>query len=192
MNINDIIYFSKKYKILDLKFDNKKMMISAFKDRIESFYFKPIELLNKEKHAFAAGMILLSLIDALARYNSGNNNVGERYQQWILENIESINSFNGQRERISKRIYEEFRCKLIHESHIGNGGQFSYEMLDSIKNENEFIIINPDCLFREVKTAFEFFIEKLKTNEKIYKIFSSQIGKDFKSETQKFSKYYSK
>jgi len=41
MRIGDMLYFSPKYKFLDLKWDDKKTLTKAFKDRVEGYYIKP-------------------------------------------------------------------------------------------------------------------------------------------------------
>lgn len=46
MRINDSIYFSPSLLLENLDLSDKELIVKSFKERIESYYFKPIELLN--------------------------------------------------------------------------------------------------------------------------------------------------
>ena len=68
--------------------NNRKHLVDAFKERIESYYFQPIEILTKSNSAFAAGAIECLLIDAFARYvteekeDSKKGAIGRRIIKW--------------------------------------------------------------------------------------------------------------
>jgi len=196
MNINDIIYFSPMYKMKDLKFDDKDIIINAFADRIESYYFVPIRLLNDYRYAYGAGVLLVSLVDAFARYSTSENSVGARIEKWIIDNI-NLNPYTTsskkaieEKETIAKIFYEDFRCGLVHESHIKNGGQFSYEIQSALQSQRGFIIINPILLYEELEKFFINFSKELFANEALYAIFLKRIKGDFEEEAKLFEEAF--
>ncbi len=67
MKIGEMLYFSPKYKFSDLKWDDKKTLIEAFKDRVRGFYLEPARQLNDAKKGFATGVLCVTTIDFLAR-----------------------------------------------------------------------------------------------------------------------------
>jgi len=64
-------YFSKSFKLNSI---NEGNVIEAFKERIEQYYFEPIEMLNKNEYrfGFASATLLASLIDILAKVENHN------------------------------------------------------------------------------------------------------------------------
>ena len=87
-------------------------------------------------------------------------------------------------------IYKDFRCGLLHESHIKNCGQFSYEIGSAVYLERDFVIINPSSLFKEIESYFQQFIDELAVNEELYGIFLDRMRKDFEEEQKKFKVSY--
>jgi hypothetical protein len=188
MNIKDIIYFSPNHRMSSLNFENKEQMIDAFEDRITRYYLNPIKMLNDIKSAFSAGVIILSLVDAFARYSSKEDQSGKRIPLWLQKNIKTISNMpNKKRDLVSESIYKDFRCGLLHESHIKNGGQFSYEIGSSAFVHNKYIIINPKAFHKELTTYFQSYIDQLRICDELYDIFIERIKKDFEKECKEFS-----
>ena len=186
MNIRDIIYYSPNVMMEDLDFDDKEKLLHAFQDRMENYYFMPIKQLNGLRYAFATGILLLSLIDAFARYSTRIDEPGPRIKEWVKHNLK-LGYYNEREiEKIAGVIYKDFRCGLLHESHIKNCGQFSYEIGSAVYLERDFVIINPSSLFKEIESYFQQFIDDLAVNEELYGIFLDRMRKDFEEEQKKF------
>ncbi len=186
MNIRDIIYYSPNVKMEALDFNNRELLLNAFLDRIENYYFLPIKQLNGLRYAFAAGILLLSLIDAFARYSTRIDDPGPRIKEWVKHNL-NLGMYNKiEKEKIARVIYKDFRCGLLHESHIKNCGQFSYEIGSAVYLERDFVIINPSLLFKEIESYFQQFIDDLAVNEELYNIFLDRMRGDFEEEQKGF------
>ena len=186
MNIKDIIYYSQNVMMEDLDFDDKESLLYAFQDRMENYYFLPIKQLNGLRYAFAAGILLLSLIDAFARYSTRIDEVGPRIKEWVKHNLNLEYYSEREIEKIAGVIYKDFRCGLLHESHIKNCGQFSYEVGSAVYLERDFVIINPSLLFKEIESYFQQFINDLAVDEELYGIFLDRMRKDFEEEQKRF------
>lgn len=179
MRINDCIYFSPTLLLENLDLTNKELVMKSFTERIENYYFKPIEILNENKQAFASGAILCLLIDAFARYSTTEDRVGVRIKNWCTDNL-------GLSEKTSKDFYEFFRCGLLHESHIKSFGQFTFdnEFHLPIKECSGFVVVNPFHLYSALRNYFNSFISNLETDEQLYSIFIDRLNIDFKDEVQ--------
>ncbi len=175
MKIDDHIYFAPDIKLKDVNLNNKEELLYAFMKRINRFYLSPIKILNKSRLAFSAGILLFSLIDALARYSSGNKRTGERIKEWLVNNFSISNE-------VAIRVYDEFRNGLIHESHIKNCGQFCYETTEPFIIEHNCLIVNPLRLQRAIDTIFQGYMDKLMNDGETYEIFLNNIKQDFESE----------
>ena len=185
MRDKDGIYFSPNYQFLNLKWNNPENLICAFEDRIKSFYFDPAEQLNKNNHAFASGIICLSLIDLFANLQNGNFGVRRRYVPWLENNIVDFNSPDPDKlsQTLAKRFYDEFRNCLIHECRIKNAGQFSYNysgVIHLMRDYNRHImIINPKLLLYSLKTSFEKYIYSIRENPAEYQKFEDILKSNF-------------
>lgn len=186
MRIEEVVYFSPSYKIESLDFSNKEMIISAFAERIKTFYLDPINLLNNQNninfsenpvgYAFASGNILFALVDAIAKYSTSKKNSSERIKEWLQLNI------NGVDVPLANKLNDYFRNGLIHEARVKNNGQFSYEINCSVHYEFGIIVVNPLKFMLEVEIAFSNFISELQTDNNLFTIFQQRLKKDFEVE----------
>ena len=129
-----------------------------FHARMEGFYLQPAELCVDAGAAFAAGVLVLACIDALARIQIGGG-VGERFKALVAKELSSFKS-NGK----AARLYEEFRNGLIHEARIKKGAQFSLQFDTTITEIDGVLVINPRGLIHEVREALVKYLKGLQEN----------------------------
>ena len=120
MRIQDVIYFSTNVRLEDLDLNKRELVIDSFQERIEDYYFKPIQILVDHKMAFSAGALECLLIDAFARYATTENGVEKRMVDWCKAHLNLSKD-------IATDFYKFFRCGLLHESHIKQFGQFCFD-----------------------------------------------------------------
>ena len=134
---------------------NKTNVVEAFKQRIEGYYFTPIEiLLNKKEFGFAATALLASLIDIFAKtenHDPTNVKNREKYIKWLEKSL-------GIKPKKAKFFYENFRCGLLHAGCVESSGQISYLQQKLFARDKEHIIINLKYLFQKLKLRFYIFI----------------------------------
>lgn len=186
MRIDDIIFFAPGIRAIDIDFDNKEQIIVAFESRVNNFYLEPANQLNESQHAFAAGVILMTAIDAIMYYNRHTKNP-------ISDFFETLPAFRnyfhdmGEEEirKAAYRIEDHFRNGLIHEGRIKNCGQFSYDYAGALITViDEFIILNPKILFEEVSNYCHRYFQRLQTGN-IYEIFITKLRRQFYSEIER-------
>lgn len=187
MRIADILYFSPSFKFEDIDFADKERTIEAFKDRMYGFYLSPAKRLLDSNDAFASGLICTSVIDILARYMIGIDEVGKRITKWIIENVDGFDhegAFNDDnyKNTIAYKFYSRFRNGLVHEGRIKELGQFSFEYQHILKVYDEAIIVNPKILLDQLMEIFNNFCDELLANEDKYNRFQSMLEEDFTQE----------
>jgi hypothetical protein len=176
MRIEDKLYFSPGVTFSQLDLSGEKLA-GQVKNRIDYFFLKPVGLLLEKKYSFAAGVILVSCIDYLAKicYPS-TTGVGERIKKWCKEQLPSFNPDSSQ------LFYEHFRNGLVHEAMIKNGGEFNLKTGVTVKKNRKSLSINPSLLHREIEKAFTDYLERITTDKSTRQELVESIKRDFKYE----------
>ena len=155
MRIEDQLYFAPGilFADIDLRGDDLPRLISA---RLRGFYLEPAYYSAQKGHAFAAGLLVLAGVDALARMQTGDGHVKRRYIKFARNNLPSFATAES-----AERLYENFRNGLIHEGRIKLGAQFSLETPDTLMRLERIMIINPVRLADEVCRALDAYLAAL-------------------------------
>ncbi len=182
MKISKILYFSPKYKYLELNWDEKDKLIEAFRDRVKGFYIQPAEQLNSDEKGFATGVLCITTLDFIAKFFY--NNDANRMKKLLKNKIEEFSRVDPYftNKTLADRFYEEFRNGLIHEGRIKNAGQFSYDFLEIVKVEEEVMIVNPGKLLCKINSIFDNYITQIKESDLLYLKFKESLRGDFKRE----------
>ena len=176
MRIGDLLYFAPniQFNQVDL---NGSDWPEYFSKRIAGFYIQPAEECVKCNHAFAAGLLLVSCIDALARFRF-DIKVKQRFNKFVGEYLKSFQS-----DQIATRFYSEFRNGLVHEARLKEGGQFSLQIQSTVEEINGILLVNPHLLAREVRKALDEYVNLLKSDEneraKLAQTLEKDLQKDF-------------
>lgn len=181
MRVGDILYFSPNYKFSVLNWDDKKILVDAFKDRVKGFYIEPVEKLNDNKNGFAAVVLCVTTIDFLARITIRANTVGDRIERWLRKYITEFNQMdsNNRSRTRAQRFYEEFRNGLVHEGRIKNCGQFSNNFSELIHMEDKIMVINSVLLLEAIKTSFETYMDNVENDTSLFHQFRCALIRDF-------------
>ncbi len=154
-------FFAPDYEFSKLLLTDDPIEIAeVYRQRILGYYINPAKLLIKEdpSNVFAVGILCFLAIDAVAELESGNEDSGKRFKDWLKDNIVE---FNNLEEGYLGRIYGQFRSGLVHHARITHGGYFTYEIDGVIEIAKTGIIaINPEKLIIRVERAFNDFINQ--------------------------------
>lgn len=172
-----MLLFSPKYKFTEIDWNDKKMKIDAFEDSVKEFYLKPAHNINMNGCGFATGLLCLTTIDVLARIASGKEKVDKTdYKGWVKDNIPEFN------DELALRLYENFRCGLVHEGRIKNCGQFSYDINTIVDVANGVMLINSHLLLGRIIEALQEYINNIRKNDETFRKFSTSLIRDFKND----------
>jgi hypothetical protein len=122
------------------------------------FYIEPAEKCVRCGYAFAAGVLLISCIDALARFRFGDG-VGRRFRKFLHQELHFDDG-------ITQRFYDDFRNGLVHEARLKNGGQFFLETAETVSELDGLLLINPDYLAQEVRAALHAYVTFLSQDDR--------------------------
>lgn len=190
MRIEGKLFFSPKFRFIDLKWNDKKNIIEAFEDRVTGYYLKPAKILEENELAFASGVLCVSAIDFISRIETGIGKVRKRFEPWVTNNIQEFCSQNPDNtsQTLALRFYEEFRNGLIHEGRIKNAGQFSYNLDDLVKVEKSIMIVNPKSLLEAITFAFGKYVRKLNDDDFTFQVFRCALIRDFRKDIEYVNK----
>ena len=155
MRIGDLLYFAPGIRFDEVDLDGPELP-SQFRHRIAGFYLAPADECINWGHAFAAGVLLVSSIDALARLRFPDG-VGTGFRRFAREELKSFAN-----DGLAQRFYDEFRNGLAHEARLKNGAQFSLETGATVALLDGLLLINPKYLAREVRTALDSYVALLR------------------------------
>jgi len=100
-------------------------------------------LLLDRDHDFAAGVLLVSALDALARLLTGISGVGERFTSAAEEiGVDPLSS---------QQFYDFYRNGLLHEARIKLGACFDQDATGLLQKINREILVNPCVLLKAVR-----------------------------------------
>jgi len=173
MRIREELYYAPNIKFSELDKTGRQLP-DQFEKRIRGYYLEPAIKLAKAGYAFASGVLLVTCIDALARAQTENQKVGDRFKAWCEKELPSFREKN-----LSRRFYEDFRNGLVHEARIKNGCEFSLKSESTVQEKGKILSINPLYLGKELSDALACYIKLLKGNDKERKRLSEKVLADF-------------
>jgi hypothetical protein len=179
MRVDDVLFFGPEIPFFSVN-PNSLELISQFCARIEGYYLLPALELAERGKAFPAGVLLASVVDALARYDPRCTNSETRYTDWLVHELPSFSDF-----RNAKRFYDDFRCGLIHEARIKNGCEFSAAFSETVHLEDGAMVVNPRGIHAELIAAVTKFSEHLRTDNQAFTKFSDRLQADFQRDFAK-------
>ena len=158
MRIGDLLYIGPGFRCDQVDLDGPELPMQ-FQDRMIGFYIEPGEKCARSGYVFAAGVFLVSCIDALARFKFGDG-VGGRFRKFLHRELHFDDS-------ITQRFYDDFRNGLVHEARLKNGGQFSLETKTTVSELNGLLRINPDYLAQEVRAALHSYVTFFSQDDRV-------------------------
>jgi hypothetical protein len=159
MRIGDLLYFGPGLRFDQVDLDGPELP-KQFENRMIGFYIEPAEKCARCGYAFAAGVLLVSCIDALARLRF-RDGVGRRFRKFVCKELRSFSA-----DSLAQCFYDDFRNGLVHEARLKNGGQFSLETNTTVAEFDGLLLINPACLAQEVRVALHSYVTVLSQDDR--------------------------
>jgi hypothetical protein len=142
--------------------------------RLNGYYIEPAGECCRNGHAFAAGALLVSCIDAIGRLKYGGGvGVGDRFRRAAGE----LSSFAAP--DLAARFYDEFRNGLVHEARLKRGGQFSLERDRTVEVLGGVLLVNPRRLVDEVRDSLTQWVTELCTDDTKRAKLATLLRRDF-------------
>lgn len=173
MRIDDVLYFAPDVRFDEVDYASETLPM-VFAARVRGFYLEPASRALDNGDAFAAGVLLVACIDALARFDVGGP-VGQRFEQFARKRLDSFKNGSG-----ASVLYLDFRNGLVHESRIKRGAQFSvdFDPEQTYQRSQGVSIVNPRRLLGEVDEALSRYVEELSNNPQRRAEFANLLQQD--------------
>jgi hypothetical protein len=177
----DLLFFADRIQFKDVDLYGPDLP-KQFCMRITEFYIRPAEECAGKSYAFAAGVLLVSCIDALARIRYGRLKgtrfrpapQGTRFKQFVREELPSFST-----DQLAEKFYEDFRCGLVHEALLKNGGQFSCGTEATLDDGEGLLVINPMSLTKEVSSSLRKYLDLLERDPNERAKLATALKQDF-------------
>ena len=177
MKVGDQVFFAPGIRFRDLDLDGTRIP-EQYGARIEAYYLIPAREAANAGHAFAAGVLALTAIDAMAKVYFGPNRPNRQVRSDFELFVQSLlPSFV---EPASARIlYDKFRNGLVHEARLKDGCQFELGRSRTFDNTGLAPIVDPACLVAEVGAALKQLISELEVSKQFRAEFSKCLREEF-------------
>ena len=176
MRIGELLFFAPGITFDQVDFSGEELP-DQFEHRVRSFYLKPAAVCVEAGFAFAAGVLLLACVDALARMKTGMKKVGKRFRKFARDDLTSFSE--GDR---AERLYDAFRNGLIHEGRIKDGAQFSFDYQSTVEEMQGVLVINPQLLAQEVEGALKTYIAALRVDKRLRAALIRRLSEDHEAD----------
>jgi hypothetical protein len=153
-----LLYFAPDIKLDEVDLEGPKLP-DQFRQRLIGFYIEPAEECARRNQAFAAGVLLVSCIDALGRAWFSDAKPGRRIKRLVREKLKSFSSGS-----LAQRFYAEVRNGLVHQAQLKEGAQFSTEIEATVEEDAERLVVNPARLAEEVRAALDEYVDHLEAD----------------------------
>jgi len=175
--IADELYFAPSIRFSELDWTGARLP-TQFEQRIAGFYLKPAIALARANHAFAAGVLVVCAIDALALLMTGSNAVTARISAFCTK-IPDLAV--GQNAAV---FCEDFRNGLVHEARVKNGSEFSVDIKSVAVSSHKRLIVNPLLLGETVARLLKDYVAMLQQNPAEKLAFRNKLKRKFQYELQ--------
>jgi hypothetical protein len=176
MRIDELLYFAPGITFDQVDFSGERLP-EQLAARVRGFYLEPARLCAAAEHGFAAGVVLLACVDALARWTTGSRDVDARFISFAQRELPSF--AEGSR---AEQLYTAFRNGLVHEGRIKAGAQFSFDFQGTCEDLQGVLVINPTLLAREIDAALTAWVAELRSNRTLRAQLARRLAQDHKDD----------
>jgi len=175
--IGNVTYFAPgvPFEALDL---SGKQLPDQLLARMEGYYLGPAERCIKVRDAFAAGVLLVTCIDAISRFDFGPNRaerkVGKDFSTFVRIRLPSFRDQN-----MATLLYKKYRNGLVHEARLKEGCQFSFGLKSTLDISRKFPVVDPSGLLRELRSAVSALVQEMRDSKAFQKELLKYVRREF-------------
>lgn len=186
MRIEGDIYFNPNTKWSKINTDQIDDLINQYHERIKGYYLFPVKQLFSNCdwifNGFAAGVLLLSAIDAVGTFQTKRKGFKNKFIEFIKNDDVFKSLEEPEKRRISEIMTNEFRNGLIHNGRIKNACEFSFESQNLFYLTERTLVVNPIELFYCIEKNTSKFFDELKADEAAKKMFRDEFVRLYRKE----------
>lgn len=173
--LRDELYFAPEVKFRDLDLTGERLP-RQFACRIAGFYLHPARDLA-ERCAFAAGLLVVCAIDALALYSTASQ--GNARIKTFCKKIPDLND-----DTVAEMFADHFRNGLVHHSRVEKGSEFSLDIGTVAIRHGDRLVVNPVLLVNETHRLLDEYVRGLERDPVQKRAFLKKLKREFKVELE--------
>jgi hypothetical protein len=180
MRIGDVTFFAPEIPFGDVDLTGRTLP-DQLKARMEGFYLQPADLCVDVRHAFAAGLLTVTCIDAMSRFAHGPNRATRGVRKDFCTYAQTrLRSFGIAGD--ARLLYEDFRNGLVHEARLKNGSQFLLDGERTLDRRGAFAVIDAALLLREARESVEGVVQEMRDSVPFQEELAHYVRYTFKHE----------
>lgn len=180
MQIGDLTFFAPNIPFEDIDLTGRHLPDQILA-RIEGYYLEPAGLCVQAGHAFGAGLLVVTSIDAASRFAHGPNrikrNTGRDFTTYARTRLPSFGT-----QEAAEMLYDNYRNGLVHEARLKEGCQFSLDIGRTLSTSGRFPVIDAQYLLNEVRGSIHQLVEEMREDEQFQNEVVAYIRQTFASE----------
>lgn len=199
-------WFNSNKKYSEIDFQNFREVVDNFEIKIKDWYIDQADLFVDGKETskdagFAISTFSCLLIDCLSQYEAGEF---ESCRSMYIDYLKAywndlgvsfsipINTTRGNINNVAEAIYSGLRCGILHEANVAiyvglgevsGSSIYRYEEsgdIEYVRGVNcPFVLIDPNKLYKIVRTRFYEYIDELKDKDAKYNNLREKFKKKF-------------
>lgn len=178
MRFSDGLYFAPNVRFADVHVGFEKLP-QLWSLRINGFYLEPARACILAQHGFAAGLLCVGAIDAMARVECApSTGVAQRFIRFAMNELPSFS-----REAAATALYQHFRNGLVHEARLKLASEFSLDAPDTFAKTGETFVVNPSRLVEEVAEALSLVIQRAGFTESLTELIRVDFARELEGPT---------
>lgn len=183
MRQGDDLYFAPGIKFSEVQLDDPRF-VDQLHARLDGLYLAPVRNCLEHKQWFAAGLLLIALIDFMSGMHRSSQELRGRRVRADFETYTQEKLSSSGLSDHAHRFYTDFRDGLTHQGMIKNAGEFSDNWPQTARVECGRLCINPMYLLREVEAALAKELKELrgsptkriKAANRLAELFAVELG----------------
>ena len=177
MRIGDVTYFAPgiRFSELDLTGERLPDQILA---RIEGYYLQAADRCIREELAFAAGLLIVTCIDAMSRFAHGPNRL-RRTTAKDFCTFARMRLSSFKRLPAAQLLYDDYRNGLVHEARLKNGCQFALGLGRTLDVTGVFPVIDAARLLQEVRDAIHALVDEMRASKPFREQLVTYVRREF-------------
>jgi hypothetical protein len=177
MRIGDVTYFAPSISFAEVDLSGY-MLPGQILARIEGYYLQAADCCIREGFAFAAGVLVVTCIDAVSHFARGPNRFRRKssrdFRTFARSRLASFRELPD-----ATLLYDAYRNGLVHEARLKKGCQFALGLGRTLDNTGAFPVVDPERLLHEVRDAVYVLVEEMRGSESFREQLIKYVRREF-------------
>jgi hypothetical protein len=177
MRVGDLIYFAPDIRFSDVDLTGETLPDQILA-RIEGYFLQAADCCIREELAFAAGVLIVTCIDAMSRFAHGPNRLnrksGQDFRTFARTRLPSFKGLPA-----ATLLYDNYRNGLVHEARLKNGCQFALGLNRTLDTSGAFPVVDAARLLQELRESVYALVEEMRASKPFREQLVTYVRREF-------------